>query len=351
MNWKNLVRPHILNLKPYTSARDEFSGTAHVFLDANENPFGSVGGGQLNRYPDPLQRAIKEKLARIKGLKEERIFLGNGSDEAIDLLYRIFCEPHQDNVILCPPTYGMYQVSADIHAVEAREVPLTLDFQLQVDEILKTANEHTKMLFICSPNNPTANLMKEESVLRLVKEFPGIVVVDEAYIDFSAKPSFISQLDNFSNLLVLQTFSKAWGLAAIRLGMAFAHPETISLMNKVKPPYNISELNQQEALKALENESQLKIWVEETLSLRTDLSGILSQMQGVEKVYPSDANFILAKVKNARKVYEALVIKGIIVRDRSKVTLCNDCLRITIGTAKENMELVEGLKDVLSFGF
>jgi histidinol-phosphate aminotransferase len=348
MNWQSLVRKHIWELKPYTSARDEFSGSAHVFLDANENPFGSLSGAQLHRYPDPHQQAVKQGLSAIKGVAPEQIFLGNGSDEAIDLLYRIFCEPHQDEVILCPPTYGMYEVSADIHAVKAVKVPLLPNFQLDVEGILKAQNEHTKMLFICSPNNPTANAMHAQDIKRLLVGFQGLVIVDEAYIDFSDETSFISELGAHANLVVLQTFSKAWGMAAIRLGMAFTHPEIIGLLNKVKPPYNISELNQQEALKALNNHLKLADWVAQLLQLREKLTQSLISIPGVMQVYPSDANFVLAKVINARGVYDQLVTKGIIVRDRSKVTLCEDCLRITVGTADENQAFLEALSAILA---
>jgi histidinol-phosphate aminotransferase len=341
MNIKNLIRQNIKNLAPYASARHEFTGEASMFLDANENPFDTG----FNRYPDPLQHAVKERISKIKKVAVENIFLGNGSDEAIDLLMRIFCEPRMDEIMILPPTYGMYQVSASISDIAIKEVPLTPDFQPVVSEIFAKANEQTKILFLCSPNNPTANSFDLDLMENLVQNFKGIVVIDEAYIDFAAQESCIKWLSKYSNLVILQTFSKAWGLAGIRLGMAFASVEIISLLNKVKPPYNINQLTQKVALQALENQGQTQTYIKEILTERKALEMVFSQLEIVTKVYPSDANFILAQFKNPRKVYDFLVLKGIIVRDRSKVILCDDCLRITIGTKAENELLINELKN------
>ncbi|HAP58085.1 MAG TPA: histidinol-phosphate transaminase [Cytophagales bacterium] len=340
-----LLRPHIRTLKPYSSARDEFSGSASIFLDANENPFGSVTGADINRYPDPLQRELKELIAPIRRVVPEQIFLGNGSDEAIDLLYRAFCNPGQDEVIILPPTYGMYRVSADLNDVRIKEVPLIPeDFRIDVDGVLEAITEQTKMIFICSPNNPTGNAMRRQSIEGILKHFNGLVVLDEAYSDFSPQRSFVDRLNEFPNLIVLQTFSKAWGMAAIRLGMAFASQEIVQVLNRIKPPYNISGLTQQEALEGVKRLNRKETIVKEILKERAWLGTKLKEMELVEKVYNSDANFILIKVPEARKRYEYLVGEGIIVRDRSQVALVLDCLRITVGTSEENKKLLKALK-------
>ncbi|GJM31658.1 MAG: histidinol-phosphate aminotransferase [Saprospiraceae bacterium] len=331
-----LVRKNILGLKPYSSARSEFKGSAEVFLDANENPY-ETG---LNRYPDPLQWALKDKIAVLKGLPAARIFLGNGSDEAIDLLIRIFCEPRRDHILTLPPTYGMYQVSADIADVLVREIPLRTDFQPDVPAILGAVNEQSRLLFLCSPNNPTGNSMEPDLVQQLIDGFPGIVVIDEAYIDFSARESFVQLLDRAPNLVVLQTFSKAWGLAGIRLGMAFASEAIIHYFNKVKPPYNVNQLTQKAALAALNQQEQFDQWVAALLAERNKLTDQLGHLDFVQNIYPSDANFLLVKVDGAVGLYRYLVHEKIIVRDRSRVLLCEDCLRITVGRPEENRRLM-----------
>ena len=345
-NINNLVRAHIINLKPYSSARDEYTGREGVFLDANENPFGSVTNEPFNRYPDPLQKEVKQILAELKGVQAEQIFLGNGSDEAIDLLFRAFCEPKLDKVLTMPPTYGMYQVSADINLVEAVQVPLNPDFSINTDAVLKQiAQDNTfKMLFICSPNNPSGNQMAQEDIELILQNFSGLIIVDEAYIDFAPKPSLAKLLPEYPNLVVLQTFSKAWGMAALRMGMAFANKEIIHIINKIKPPYNINQLTQSKVLEALKADAQRQQKVEEILELRKALIKDLETLRIVKKVYPSDANFLLVKVKNAHKTYQELVKQLVIVRDRSKVLLCEDCLRITVGTEEENTKLIEALK-------
>lgn len=340
---QKLLRPHLRKLVPYASARDEFSGEAAVFLDANENAIGSATAENFSRYPDPYQNEVKQVLAKLKGVKKEQIFLGNGSDEAIDLLMRAFCEPGQDHIIILPPTYGMYKVSADINNIEVREVLLCGDFQPQVDQILEATNAHSKLLFICSPNNPTGNLQNTAAIDKLLEEFPGLVVIDEAYIDFAGTDSWILQLQKYPNLVVLQTFSKAWGLAGLRLGIAYASPELISILNKIKPPYNVSVLTQENALEALDSYDKMKKQVGLILNERILLIKALEKLPLVEKVYPTDANFVMAKVANARQVYEFLVSRGIIVRDRSRVVLCEGCLRITVGTPGENEKLLEQL--------
>jgi histidinol-phosphate aminotransferase len=346
LSWQQYIRPHILKIKAYSSARDEFSGAAKVFLDANENPFDQANAG-WNRYPDPHQLAIKQKLSYIKQVPAEQIFIGNGSDEAIDLLYRIFCEPGKDAVITCPPTYGMYGVSAAIHNVENVLVPLTTGYQLNTKAIIEAANERTKMLFICSPNNPTGNSLKVDDITFLLQNFKGIVVVDEAYIDFSAQESWTSALSQYDNLVVMQTMSKAWGLASVRLGMAFAHVELIAVLDKVKPPYNISGPNQKIVLAALLDEDKVKQQVSDILAQREWLASQLAAVKEVKKIHPTDANFLLVEVNDAHQKYKQLLEKGVVVRDRSNVTLCGDCLRITVGTEEENEQLVEVLAALL----
>ncbi len=338
-NLNQLVRPNIIKLKPYSSARDEFKGAAEVYLDANENPFDTG----LNRYPDPLQWKVKEKVSALKGVPAENIFLGNGSDEVIDLLVRIFCEPGEDHILILPPTYGMYQVSADIANVGIRIIQLTPDFQPDVDKILAATTVNSKILFLCSPNNPTGNSFQTEKIRALAAGFPGIVAIDEAYIDFSSQKSCTELLSEFPNLVVMQTFSKAWGLAGIRLGMAFASTEIINYFNKVKPPYNINQLTQTAALEALENKAQQEQMVQTIIGQRALLQQYLMSLEFVERIYPSEANFLLVKLQDSKGTYQYLVEQGIIVRDRSNVALCEGCLRITVGTPEENEKLVQAL--------
>lgn len=350
-NLQKVVRKNIAALKPYSTARDEYTGTALVQLDANENPYSSIDGKHYNRYPDPHQLELKQVVAKLKGVSESKIFLGNGSDEAIHLLYAAFCEPASDNIIICPPTYGMYQVSADTHNVACKEVRLTSDFQLDTDSILNSIDAHTKIIWICSPNNPTANALHTKDILKIIENSACIVVIDEAYIDYSSQESFTALLDRYSNLVVMHTFSKAWGLANIRLGMMFASAEIINIINSIKLPYNISGLVQEYALEVLSNPAHIALknkLVEETLQQRKKLSAELLQFSDVVKIYESDANFILVTIKNARSVYESLVKQGIIVRDRSGVILCENSLRITIGTPEENILLVNTLREILA---
>jgi histidinol-phosphate aminotransferase len=336
----SLVRQNILRLKPYSSARDEFKGEAQVYLDANENPYPSP----YNRYPDPLQLKVKEKLAAIKNVSSGQIFLGNGSDEAIDLLIRAFCEPNRDSILITDPTYGMYAVCAGINAVNVQQVRLTSDFNIDLEAFPRTIDTTTKIIFLCSPNNPTGNLLNRKNIKEILDRFYGLVVVDEAYIDFADSPSFIEELEQYPNLVILQTFSKAWGLAGLRLGMAFASREIISILNKIKYPYNVNIKTQELALEALDNVYKKAIWVDEILTERKKLIDSLSGLSVVQHIFPTDANFVLVRTKNATSVYQYLADKGIIVRDRSKVTLCADCLRITVGTPEENEILVQALK-------
>ena len=341
----NLTRDNIKSLKPYSSARDEFSGEAKVFLDANENSLGSPLMKWYNRYPDPHQVKLKEAISAIKSVDADQIFLGNGSDECIDLLYRCFCNPGKDNVIICPPTYGMYEVSANINDVELRRAPLLGDFQLNLGHIETLVDANTKLIWICSPNNPTGNAINRNDIETILNNFNGLVVIDEAYINFSRHKSFTQELADYPNLVIMQTFSKAWGLAGLRLGMAFASKELISILNTVKPPYNINQATQELALKALKEVGQVNDMIKEIVQMRVALKAVLEKIPAIEKVYPSDANFLLVKMKNARKVYEFLLTEGIVVRDRSNVILCEDCLRITIGTEEENTQLVEAICD------
>ncbi|CAL1520103.1 histidinol-phosphate transaminase [Chitinophaga sp. MM2321] len=343
-NLASLLRDNIKKLVPYSSARDEFKGEASIFLDANENSFGSPLPVNYNRYPDPMQWQLKYKLADIKGVPPQNIFIGNGSDEAIDILYRAFCRPGVDNVVLCPPTYGMYEVSAHINDVIVRKVSLTEDFQLDIPALQQAVDENTKLIFICSPNNPTGNSINRSEIELLLNNFDGIVVIDEAYINFSRQKTFIQELTEYPNLVVLQTLSKAWGLAALRLGMAFAGEEIINVFNKVKPPYNIGQATQELALQALENVNRVNEWIREIVIERDLLSAAMEQLPLVLHVYPSDANFILVKTTDAKGIYNYLTEQGIVVRDRSKVELCMGCLRITVGTPAENLRLLEVLK-------
>ena len=338
---KELTRPNIWSLAPYSSARDEYSGhEAHVFLDANENPYGNP----LNRYPDPLQRELKARISQVKGVSADSIFLGNGSDEAIDLLYRCFCQPGIDNVVAIEPTYGMYKVCADINEVEYRPVQLDEHFQIQADRLLQACNQNTKLIWICSPNNPTGNSIDREEILKVINGFEGIVVVDEAYSDFSAQRPLRLELTKYPNLVVLNTLSKAWASAAIRLGMAFASPDIIGLFNKVKYPYNVNYLTQQQAMKALNDTQSVERWVRLILEERGRMLEAFRQLPICEQVYPTDANFFLARVTDAQAIYDYLVRQGIIVRNRTRVQLCHNCLRITIGTRTENAELLGALR-------
>jgi len=338
----SLVRKNILALKPYASARDEFKGEAEVYLDANENPYPSP----YNRYPDPLQKQVKEKLAAVKGVTPDQIFLGNGSDEAIDLLIRAFCEPHHDSIMIVEPTYGMYHVCAQVNAVHTQSVLLTPDFDLHLDAFPNAFDATTKILFLCSPNNPTGNLLSREKIVQVLKRFYGLVVIDEAYIDFAHDKSFLTELEKYPHLVILQTFSKAWGLAGLRLGMCFASPEIIKILNKIKYPYNVNIRTQELALEAIENAYRKDIWVDEILSERAKLAKGLKTLRIVDKVYPSDANFLLVRVNDAAWVYQSLMEKKIIVRDRSKVSLCYNALRITVGTPSENERLIQALKEL-----
>ena len=340
---KELTRPNVWALKPYSSARDEYSGVeASVFLDANENPYNTPN----NRYPDPLQRELKALIAPLKGVKEENIFLGNGSDEAIDLVFRAFCRPGVDNVVAIDPTYGMYQVCAEVNDVEYRKMLLDVYYQFKASSLLSAIDENTKAIFVCSPNNPTGNSLCRKEIESLLNKFDGLVIVDEAYIDFSSSESLLKDLDKYSNLIVLQTFSKAWGCAAIRLGMAFASPEIIGIFNKIKYPYNVNRLTQEEAIRVLQHPETIKGWVNTLLEERARVMEEFVKLPCCVRVFPTDANFFLAKVYEATQIYNYLVSEGIIVRNRTNVALCNDCLRITIGTKEENEALSEALRKV-----
>lgn len=338
---EQLVRPNIWSLAPYSSARNEYSGhEAHVFLDANENPYNKP----LNRYPDPLQLDLKEKLSKVKRIPSNKIFLGNGSDEAIDLVYRIFCEPQKDNVVAIEPTYGMYKVCAEINNVGYNPVLLDENYQMSADKILNVCNKDTKVIWICSPNNPTGNNLDREEIIKVLTNFDGIVVIDEAYSDFSTEKPFRIDLGLYPNMIVLNTMSKAWGCAAIRLGMAFANESIIELFNKVKYPYNINLLTQQQALTSLQDTFEVEKWVTTLLQERTRLIRAFSDLDQCIKIYPTDANFFLAKMTDAPTIYNYLVNEGIIVRNRHKVTLCENCLRVTVGTKTENNELLAALR-------
>lgn len=340
----NLLRENIKKLVPYSSARDEFKGEASIYLDANENSLGSPLRKWYNRYPDPLQIKVKEKLGEIKGVPVENIFLGNGSDECIDVLIRAFCDPGKDNIIICPPTYGMYEVSANINDVAIKKVPLTPAFQLDLPAIEEAVDDYTKMIFICSPNNPTGNSLDRGDIEVLLNNYFGLVVIDEAYINFSRFRSFTQELNDYPNLVIMQTLSKAWGLAALRVGIGFASTEIIKVMNKVKPPYNINQASQDLVLQALEEVGQVNDMIREIVAQRGELEKTLPALPVVQQVYPSDANFLLVRVTDAKAIYQYLLQEGIVVRDRSNVTLCEGCLRITVGTAGENEALIKSLK-------
>lgn len=342
MNLENLLRENIRSLQPYSSARDEFKGEASVYLDANENPYNAP----FNRYPDPLQWKVKEQISKIKNVPVENIFLGNGSDEPIDLLYRAFCEPRLDNVVAIEPTYGMYKVCANINDVEYRKVLLDENFDFQADKLFSATDKNTKLIWLCSPNNPTGNSLNREEIVKILNSFEGIVVLDEAYIDFAGEGSFSEKLAQFPNLVILQTFSKAWGSAAIRLGMAFASTEIIHVLNKIKYPYNVNILTQEQALKAIQNVEKVTEWVKILLNERSVLIQELKQLAIVQHIYPTDSNFVLVKVNDASAIYNYLVDKGIIVRNRSSVSLCLGCLRITVGTPEENKILINVLKKI-----
>ncbi len=338
---EKLVRPNIQRLTPYSCARDEFKGReAHVFIDANENPYNT----NFNRYPDPLQEELKAELAKVKDVPAEYMFLGNGSDEAIDLVYRIFCEPKEDNVVAIAPTYGMYKVCADINDVEYRTVLLNENFQLDADKLLAACDAHTKVIWMCSPNNPTGNCLEREQIVKVLKGFDGIVVLDEAYSDFAQERPFRYELPQYPNLIVLNTMSKAWASAAIRLGMAFASPEIIALFNKVKYPYNVNQLTQKQAVEMLHSVQKFQQWLSIIITERAHLVPAVAELPICQKMYPTDANFFLVKVTDADSIYHYLVERGIIVRNRNRVELCGNCLRITIGTPQENCELLSALR-------
>jgi len=338
----SLVRKNILNMNAYSSARDEFKGTAKIYLDANENPHPTA----YNRYPDPYQINLKQAIGKLKCVPPSHIILGNGSDEPIDLLIRTFCEPNRDSILIAEPTYGMYSVCADINAVHIQRVPLTANFDIDLEKLLQTIDASTKLIFLCSPNNPSGNLLSREKIEIIINQFRGLVVVDEAYIDFAKSKSFIEELENYSNLVVLQTFSKAWGLASLRLGVCYASGEIISLLNKVKYPYNINSQTQRLVLEILTNEDRKNFWVSTLIEQRAILVQQLQELKIVHKVFPSDANFLLVHVTNANLTYIELMNKDIIVRDRSKVSGCDNCLRITVGTPEENEKLIRTLKEL-----
>ncbi len=346
-----LIRPNIKTLKPYSSAKDEYTGDAKILLDANENSLGSPLTKWYNRYPDPYQRQLKEKLAFVKQIAVNQIFIGNGSDECIDILFRTFCEPGKDNIIICPPTYPMYEVSANINDIRVQNAPLLLDYQLNVAHIEQLVNVHTKIIWICSPNNPTGNSLDRIDIETILNHFDGIVVIDEAYINFSKQKSFVQSLIDYPNLVVLQTLSKAWGLAGLRLGMCFASPQVIGFMNKVKAPYNINIVTQELALQALEEVGQVNDMIQLLVDMRNALAQVIASMPHVIQVFPSDTNFILVKIPYARKLYEYLMSKGIIVRDRSALELCEDSLRITVGTEQENTLLVDAMYEWITNTF
>jgi histidinol-phosphate aminotransferase len=340
----DLLRENIKGLIPYSSARDDFSGEARIFLDANENSLGSPLTRWYNRYPDPWQKKVKEALSAIKGVPSRNIFLGNGSDECIDILYRAFCNPGKNNVIINPPTYGMYEISARINDTQVRRARLLDNFQLDLSQLETLVDPDTRIIWICSPNNPTGNCMNRQDIETILNNFDGLVVVDEAYINFARHKSLVQELDDYPNLVVLQTLSKAWGLAGLRLGMAFASEQIVHVFNKIKPPYNISQPNQELALKALDQIDQVNDMIRSIVAMRDELRVSLSSLPVVQQVYPSDANFLLVRFDDPRATYQYLLKQGIVVRDRSKVELCHGCLRITVGTEIDNQELITALR-------
>jgi histidinol-phosphate aminotransferase len=339
MKLNKLLRPNIRKMTPYSSARDEYSREAMVFLDANENPFNTP----YNRYPDPYQQKLKKRIAALKQIAPEKIFLGNGSDEPIDLLFRAFCEPRRDNVVMMTPSYGMYHVAAEIHDIHAKKILLDKRYQLQSEKLLAEINKHTKLIFLCSPNNPTANILDKKEIVKVIQNFQGCVILDEAYIDFLPQTSLLPELEKYPNLVILQTFSKAWGMAGIRLGMAFAQEELIAVLNKIKYPYNINMLTQQKALELLAEEEQKNQWVEVLIKEKNRVTAALKNLPFVVEIFPSDANFLLVRMKGARRIYDYLMKQGVIVRDRSKEDLCQECLRITVGSKEENDVLLHAL--------
>lgn len=341
---QNLLRPHLRKFKAYSSARTEYTGANAIFLDANENALGSASGDDVNRYPDPVQSELKKEISKIKSIPVENIFVGNGSDEAIDLLYRAFCEPGKDNVIVCPPTYGMYETSANLNNVQLVEVLLTKDYQLQVDQVLAAVNEHTKMIFICNPNNPTGNLLHEKDIITIVEKFEGLVIIDEAYIDFAPSESWISKLSQYPNVVVMQTLSKAWGMAGIRVGMAFASKEIIKILTAIKPPYNVGKLAQEAALKALKNIAYKNEMTQTIIDQTKRLIEAFQELSYVKKVHPTHSNFILIEVDNPNGLYQYLTDKKLIVRNRNTTPLCEGCVRISVGTPVENDELLKWMK-------
>jgi histidinol-phosphate aminotransferase len=346
-NLNKLLRENIKNIKPYSSARDEYQDVTEdmVFIDANENPFENG----VNRYPDPQQNKVKEALSKLKGIPSNQILLGNGSDEVLDLIFRAFCEPNKDKIITLPPTYGMYSVLANLNAIENIEIPLEYDFQPDTDEIIRVMHPQTKLLLLCSPNNPTANSFDADKIASLLYDFQGIVVIDEAYIDFSKDESWLSRLNDFPNLIITQTLSKAYGLAGIRLGICYASEAIISVLNKIKPPYNINQLTQEKALERLNDEKAVKSEIKIILNEREKLATALDAISYVYFVYPSDANFILAKVDDANKRYQQLINEGIVVRNRTNQVLCEDCLRFTVGKTEENEKLIKVMNDLTGF--
>lgn len=346
MDLSKLLRPHIKNIKPYSSARDDYSGQGEVFLDANENAMGSTAGDNYHRYPDPHQRRIKNRLSEIKNIDPSRIFVGNGSDEPIDLIIRAFCRPGIDHVITTPPTYGMYGVSAAINDVQNREIPLRENFELDHRKLLASSSEFSKIVFLCSPNNPTGNLLKKEHVLEVIRGFNGLVVLDEAYIDFTNSDGMLNELNMHPNLIILQTLSKAWGMASLRLGMAFGSREIIQVLEKIKPPYNVNGATQELVYRALSKTKEKDQKVRHILSQKTVVEEALNSLEFVRHIYPSDANFLLVEMDDAKKVYQKLTEQKIIVRDRSNLPHCENCLRVTIGTSEENSKLINALKNL-----
>ncbi len=342
-NLNELIRKNIAELRPYSSARNEYAGSQGIFMDANENALGSPSDQPLNRYPDPHQRQLKKRISELLKIPAPQIFLGNGSDEVIDLLIRAFCEPNQDKLIILPPTYGMYTVAANINAAKIIRVPLTHDFQIDTPAVLEKLALKPKLLFLCSPNNPTGNCFQEKDIKKLLANFEGLVVIDEAYVDFCARQNYLSWLKQYKNLVIIRTFSKAWGMASIRLGMAFASADIIDILTQLKYPYNVNAITQEAALRALDNIDQQKKMIKQLLSERDKLSQALSRLEIVEKVFPSDANFLLVRFHDARKVYQAMLQRKIILRDRSQLIHCDNCLRITVGTPRENQLLLEAL--------